>query len=83
MVGGFLASLFIGFFVQCLPYALRFLWEDPMKCNRSARGAQISGIVNIFIDITILISPLPMVWGLQMSKKQKIAVSGVFMLGLM
>lgn len=83
MVVGYFVSLFIGFLVQCLPYPLSFLWEDPMKCNPSARGAQISGIVNIFIDITILIMPLPIVWALQMSKKQKIAVCGVFLLGLM
>ncbi len=83
MVVGYFAYLFIKFFWQCLPYPLGFLWKDPTKCNPSAQGAQISGIINVFIDFTILIMPLPMIWVLQISKKQKIAVSGVFLLGLM
>lgn len=83
MVLGYFAYLFIKFFLQCLPYPLSFLWKDPIQCNPLGRDAQISGIVNVFIDITILLMPLPMIWFLRISKKQKIAVSGVFLLGLM
>lgn len=75
--------LFISFLVQCRPHPVSTLWEDRKNCNPSERGAQTTGIVNIVIDVTILIMPLPMVWALKMSRKKRIAVSGVFLLGLM
>ena len=83
MVAIYFIVLAISYMIECLPHSVSALWDDKRDCNPKDRGAQIVGIVNIFIDVTILIMPLPMVWALQMSKKQKIAVSGVFMLGLM
>lgn len=39
------------------------------------------GIVNLFLDITILAIPQSRVWKLRLSMRQKIAVSLVFLLG--
>ena len=83
MVAIYFVLLFVGFMIPCLPHSVSALWNDHKDCNPNDRGPKIAGIVNIFIDLMILIMPLPVVWTLQMPKKQKLAVSGVFLLGLM
>lgn len=38
-------------------------------------------IITIFLDFALLLLPLPIVWKLQLSLKQRIAVCGLFFLG--
>lgn len=38
-------------------------------------------IITIFLDFILLFLPFPIVWKLQLSVKQRIAVSGLFFLG--
>jgi hypothetical protein len=38
-------------------------------------------MINIAVDLVIMVLPLPTVWSLQLPKRQKLALSGVFMLG--
>lgn len=38
---------------------------------------------NLVIDLAILYLPLPMVWKLQLSIRQKLALTGMFLLGLL
>ncbi len=52
-------------------------------CRPNFALAKIVGAVNAAIDLTILLLPVPMVWGLQMPRKRKIAVSGIFGMGLL
>ena len=40
-------------------------------------------ISDVLTDVMILIIPLPIVWKLQMSTKNKVGLSGVFLLGLL
>ncbi|GAB1210520.1 hypothetical protein APSETT445_009314 [Aspergillus pseudonomiae] len=40
-----------------------------------------NGVANLFTDVIILCLPMPIVWGLQMPKAQKWAISGIFLLG--
>lgn len=38
-------------------------------------------ISNIILDVIVLILPLPIIWGLQLSKRKRVMVSGLFLLG--
>lgn len=40
-----------------------------------------TAILNLFTDIAILILPISVVWKLQIKKSQKVAISGIFLLG--
>ena len=39
-------------------------------------------IITIFLDFVILLLPVPVVWSLQLPKKQRIAVLGIFGAGI-
>lgn len=40
-----------------------------------------TAILNLFTDVSILILPISVVWKLQIKKSQKVAISGIFLLG--
>lgn len=74
---------FIMSFTSCTPHPLKSLWTAPWLCHESIGSISAGGFLNVAIDSLLLALPIRMIWLLQMSKKQKFAVSGVFALGLM
>ena len=66
---------------ECSP--VRKAWEPllPGRCIDIIHVGVASGVVNIIYDVILLIIPIPMVWRLQLAKKMKIAVTGIFMTG--
>ena len=85
---GLLASYVIGItlqtFLQCAPQSISTFWNPDDPCHAASNPHAVAfGCWNAFVDLTILVLPVRMVWSLQMSRKQKIAVSGIFLLGLM
>ena len=78
----FIVTLFTDIF-QCRPFQAAF---DPqllfttqcINVKDYYRGITAS---NLCLDVIILYMPLHMVWGLQLRTRQKIAVSGIFLLG--
>ena len=84
----FLLSYYIGInlqtFLQCTPQSISHFWNPESPCHPSGNAhVVVFGSWNALVDVTILVLPMRMVWSLQMSRKQKIAVSGIFLLGLM
>lgn len=39
------------------------------------------GILNLILDVTVILLPMPMLWGLQIKRGKKWALTGVFGLG--
>lgn len=81
-------SVFIATAFMCRP--LRAYWgEGKGQCYGTIEGVNIptyilaSQIPNIFLDFAILCMPISMVWNLRMPKKEKIALIGVFLLGIL
>lgn len=82
-------SLVLAYFVaiiiiactQCTPISR--LWSLTAPCQTSFVPAAIFGSINALTDLIILTLPLPMVWGLHLPRKQKIAVSATFLLGVL
>lgn len=40
-----------------------------------------TAVLNLVTDISILVLPISVVWRLQIRKEQKVAISGIFLLG--
>lgn len=75
--GNFFADALI-----CIPVA--YNWDQTIKgahCGNHRLLYIVTPIPWIVTDLAILLLPLPMAWSLQMPRKQKIAISGVFLLG--
>ena len=74
-------SFFFGYIWKCAPIPDYWMTANltgrclPNKFNYAFAFS------NIILDAIILILPLPMVWSLNMSRRQKIVISGVFLMG--
>ncbi|KAL8689065.1 MAG: hypothetical protein Q9218_005173 [Villophora microphyllina] len=89
IVGGiaFQVLMLIAFFISavlaCQP--LSAFWEPlaayPHHCIDEGNYMLSFGIITIFLDFAILLLPIPLVMGLQLSRKQRIAVLTLFGLG--
>jgi hypothetical protein len=68
---------------QCNP--IPSLWDKTIDgtCIDQLSFYRWLGIPNTIHDISMLIVPAPAVWQLQMPRKQKMAVTGVFLVGSM
>lgn len=81
----FVAAYFIAFILHnltgCLP--LTRLWSHHDRCDPHLLSGELFGTFNAVIDSVILVLPIHTVWGLHLPRKQKVAVCGVFLLGLM
>ena len=62
---------------------IRGFWVATVKakCIDAVRFYWATAILNVVTDVYILVLPLPQVWQLQISKKQKIGLTALFTLG--
>lgn len=76
----FLACLFVAIF-GCQPVS--YYWDKtiPGRCVDLTQFYRWNGVANLLIDFMILSLTLPMVWRLQITFRQKITLSGMFLLG--
>ncbi|KAI9367647.1 hypothetical protein BJX61DRAFT_527392 [Aspergillus egyptiacus] len=76
-IGVFFAALF-----QCSP--VQYTWDKTIpggSCFDQQAFYRYVSPPNIFTDFAILIMPMPVVWRLQTKLTQKLALTGVFLLG--
>ena len=76
-MAAFLDSIF-----QCRP--VKASWDHSIrdaKCQDIRASALGTGIANMILDILFLILPLPMIWKLQVTRRIKISLTGIFLLG--
>jgi hypothetical protein len=72
---------FISAWLNCIPVAK--FWNDSLEghcLNKKALWFSNSGI-HIFTDIVLLVFPMPVLKSLQLPRRQKLALMGVFALG--
>ncbi|KAJ9634390.1 hypothetical protein H2199_009048 [Coniosporium tulheliwenetii] len=82
---GYWITVIVTINVACRP--LQYFWNQYV--DPTAKGVCIdvpkfffaNGIAAMLIDVLILCVPIPVIWGLQMPTSQKLAVSGIFLLG--
>ena len=75
-----LVNNLIGAF-QCMPIQKAWEFERPGKCINFLSFFIGMQVPNIVLDIVILALPVSAVYHLQMSKKKKISVTAIFLLG--
>ncbi|KAL8751868.1 MAG: hypothetical protein Q9199_006134, partial [Rusavskia elegans] len=81
-VAWFIASI-VAQFLICRPF--QYFWDKSIpggKCISANHVAYfITSPPDILTSLAILILPIPWLWGLQMQRRRKIAISGIFILG--
>lgn len=65
----------------CRP--IRFFWDKSIdgRCINFYALILTEGILTILTDVALLIIPMPLVWNLKIPRRQKLAVSGILLLG--
>ncbi|EAU30738.1 predicted protein [Aspergillus terreus NIH2624] len=72
--------------LACVPTSFFWTqWVNPLgggHCRVNLYQFYLwNAVGNLFTDVIILCLPMPIVWGLQMPRAQKWAISGIFLLG--
>ena len=75
------AVLMIVMLLQCSP--LSKFWDHTVngKCFDIAKVWMVMGSLNVLTDLLLLILPLPSLWRLQMRRRTKVQVAGIFSIG--
>lgn len=85
IVVGFWISTTVADLLDCIP--MEYTWinshDDPRYCFNYTAFWMASGIAEALIDVMIIVMPIRVVIRLQMNKSKKIAVTAVFMLGIL
>ncbi|KAF9253147.1 hypothetical protein DTO013E5_465 [Penicillium roqueforti] len=75
-------SVLLENFLQCRPFA--YMWNRSIpggSCIDPVDAYRILAPFNVLTGVLILVMPIPTVWKLHTSRKQKLALTGVFLLG--
>ncbi|MCJ1339965.1 hypothetical protein MMC09_005257 [Bachmanniomyces sp. S44760] len=76
-----LVNLFPTIF-QCSPVAFAYDKSIPGgKCIQQRIMFVVEDVLLLVVDLFVVALPLPMIWGLQMPRAEKVAISGMFLLG--
>ncbi|KAL4765082.1 uncharacterized protein BDW70DRAFT_147371 [Aspergillus foveolatus] len=75
------AAIFIACGLQCRP--LNAYWDHTIvgHCFDSNKYIIVNQVFNVLMDFVILALPIPMIWNLQRSWQDKLALNGVFAVG--
>ena len=80
---GFFVATVLACCLICRPFA--YNWDHSIEgtCGDQRSLDLFLGVFNLLIDVTIVVLPLPMLWGLQMPASKKFMLSGMFSMGIM
>ena len=65
----------------CTPISFYWNKEQDGTCINEYRLIMCGGALTLLTDFLVLVMPMPLVWRLQVSRKQRVALSLIFMLG--
>lgn len=82
-VCGYLVSNFWTQLFGCSPPSKYWIPDTPGHCIDYTKSGLAYGSMNISSDFFIFTLPLPMIWRLKLSRKEKIGISLIFMSGAM
>ncbi|RQM04668.1 hypothetical protein DH86_00004198, partial [Scytalidium sp. 3C] len=76
-------AAFFSNMLQCIPISYFWNKNQPGHCipNALITIGLSNGILSFVGDIFILSMPVPMIWKLQIDKRRRIALIGIFLLG--
>ncbi|KAM5350699.1 hypothetical protein ACJ41O_007204 [Fusarium nematophilum] len=89
IVASWLIAVFLVTTFQCLPpsaFWRRFDFDDPIinySCRVDSKTFfMANAISNSITDLLVLLVPVPSIWALQLRRTQKVALLGIFAVGL-
>ncbi|KAL9001914.1 MAG: hypothetical protein Q9188_005129 [Gyalolechia gomerana] len=77
-------STFFAAAFQCTPIFYswtQYTGKTTGKCVNFTALLVSTAVINICTDVAVLVLPMPSVWNLKIEKAQKVAASGIFLLG--
>ncbi|KAM0804931.1 hypothetical protein BDR22DRAFT_885025 [Usnea florida] len=77
------AATILGACLICDP--ISFQWHRSIPgghCGDQKKLDTFIGVFNLLTDITVVVLPMPVLWGLQMATGKKLTLSGIFGLGI-
>ena len=77
----YLSCNFITLLFGCTPLTKYWNVDEPGHCISVIKSDYAYGAMNVASDAMIFILPLPMIWRLQLSVRDKIGITLVFMSG--
>ncbi|KAF1933936.1 uncharacterized protein M421DRAFT_414984 [Didymella exigua CBS 183.55] len=81
-MGIFLSFPFIAIFL-CTPVSDYWLiGSPPSSCLNEGTATLICGIINCVADFATTVTPIPLILGLHMPHRQRLAVAGLFAMGI-
>lgn len=66
----------------CQPVAYRWNRTIDGICGDQKRLDLFIAVFNLILDVTVVVLPMPILWGLQMPTKKKVVLSGIFGMGI-
>lgn len=75
-------AAFLEALLQCRPLA--FAWDNTIPggtCVSQIKAYRVLSTLNAFTGLLILLMPIPHIWKLHAPRGQKLALTGVFILG--
>ena len=79
----FLASIILTTCLLCRPIAYR--WNKTIEggtCGEQKSFDMFVAVFNLLLDVTTVVLPMPILWGLQMAFGKKIALTLMFGMGI-
>ena len=79
----FLASFWDTLF-QCKPIEASWNHSIPnAKCQNIEKAALGTGISNLILDVVFIALPIPVIWDLNLPRRIKTSLTGIFLLGVL
>lgn len=78
----YFVAVVLGSCFTCRPLAL--LWDQSIHgfCGNQKSLHLFIGVFNLLMDVTTVTLPMPVLWVLQVQAKKKLAVAGMFSMGV-
>ncbi|TLD24076.1 hypothetical protein PspLS_06548 [Pyricularia sp. CBS 133598] len=85
VIGGFIVvwctGAIITTFLMCQPFEMNWNRSLPGHCGDDPLFYTILGVINIIVEVTILLLPMPVIYKLNMPLHRRLVVVGMFSLG--
>jgi hypothetical protein len=81
IVAGWMVSVVTAQIFTCTPVRGAWIPSAANHCINQTKFYYGNSISNILTDVGILALPMPLIWQLKMSRRKKIAVTGILLMG--
>ena len=86
LIASWAIAFFFAFAFQCGTHP-QYWWTSVSTiqkyCDDDAISTLVFAVTDVFTDLVVLATPIPIIWKLQMTNTNKLGLSLIFMLGLL